>query len=45
MNVQDLTHTQLAEQVDAFSSHSVGLLAENVDTYQQFDLCRKHKFG
>ena len=44
VNIQDLDEEQLAEQVDAFSRLSVRLLADKVDTYEQFELCKRQKF-
>ena len=44
VDVRDLSEDALAEQVDALSRLSVRLLADHVDTYEQFDLCKKHKF-
>ena len=44
VDVRDLSDHALAEQVDALSRLSVRLLADHVDTYEQFDLCKKHKF-
>ncbi len=44
VDVRDLSDEQLAAQVDALSRVSVRLLAENVDTYERFELCKKHKF-
>jgi EAL and modified HD-GYP domain-containing signal transduction protein len=44
VDVRDLSEDALAKQVDALSRLSVRLLADHVDTYEQFDLCKKHKF-
>ncbi len=44
VNVRDLGDDELAEQVEALSRLSVRLLADNVDTYEQFELCKKHNF-
>jgi len=44
VDVRDLSEDALAEQVDALSRLSVRLLADHVDTYEQFDLCKQHKF-
>ena len=44
VNVRELGEDQLASEVDALSGLNVRLLADNVDTYEQFELCKKHKF-
>ncbi len=44
VNIQGLDEEQLAEQVEAFSRVSVRLLADKVDTYEQFELCKRQKF-
>ena len=44
VNVRDLNDKQLADQTEQLSRLSVPLLAVNVDTYEQFELCKKHNF-
>jgi EAL and modified HD-GYP domain-containing signal transduction protein len=39
-----LSEDELAQQGDAMSRLSVRLLADNIDTYEQFELRKKHKF-
>ncbi len=44
VNVRDLKDDELAEHVNALSGLSVRLLADNVDTYEQFEMCKKQNF-
>ena len=44
VEVRELGDEELSSQVDRLSHLSVRLLADNVDTYEQFELCKKHKF-
>ena len=44
IDVQGLDEDEVAEQVGAFSRLSVRLLADKVDTYEQFELCKRQKF-
>ncbi len=44
VNVRDLKDDELAGQVDALSRLSVRLLADNIDSYEQFERCKAHNF-
>ena len=44
VDIRDLREDELARHVDALSRLSVQVLAEHVSTYEQFELCKKHKF-
>ena len=44
VDIRDLREDEFEQHVDALSRLSVKVLAEHVSTYEQFELCKKHKF-
>ena len=44
IDVSKLDDEALSQQVDALSKLSVKLLADKIETFERFDLCKKHDF-
>lgn len=44
VDVSNLDEAELGRQVDALSMLSVKLLADKIDSYEKFDLCKKYDF-